>query len=134
MESSKVNLPSTIYVDKFSNFLDTSRPIGWPFVYWGQFSKVDIWQGPSTYGVRWLWVIFGLPTLIRCHQMEPDLPTYPNIWRQIFFVSNPRPRLELNWQILERNSKFSVVSNINLKIVWCKNLKRKIFLLLILWK
>ena len=25
-----------------------------------------------------------LPTQIRSHQMEPDLPTYPNIWRQIF--------------------------------------------------
>ena len=47
-----------------------------------------------------------LPTQIRYHHMEADLPTHPNIWRQIFTISNPR--IGLNRQTLERNSKLFV--------------------------
>ena len=38
----------TIYVDQFSEFLDPSLPIGRPFIYWGLFSKVDIWLTPPS--------------------------------------------------------------------------------------
>ena len=39
----------TIYVDQFSEILDPSLPIGRSFIYWGLFSKVDIWLTPSPY-------------------------------------------------------------------------------------
>ena len=38
----------TIYVDQFSEFSDPSLPIGRPFIYWGLFSKVDIWLTPPS--------------------------------------------------------------------------------------
>ena len=38
----------TIYLDQFSKILDPSLPIGRPFIYWGWFSKVDIWLTPPS--------------------------------------------------------------------------------------
>ena len=38
----------TIYVDQFSEFFDPSLPISRLLIYWGLFSKVDIWLTPPS--------------------------------------------------------------------------------------
>ena len=65
-----------------------------------------------------------LPTLIRYHQMEADLPTYPNIWCQIFTVFNPGFRLNrhtLEWNLwkfeIQIGQKFILFANL-MKIRW----------------
>ena len=78
------------------------------FKEWGFFENLKRLRGhPHMASDDFRSFLTYLPSLIRYHQMEADLPTYPNIWRQIFTAFNPR--LGLNRQTWNSTKKFQIL-------------------------